>query len=91
MIKLDLESHFRTAHVFVYSCKAEQLKALLPDNLSLDTFGSSNGYLAVTFVDSLDLRPKGWSKKFGLSFEMVEYLIFVRIKRLMTERWLDFS
>lgn len=69
---------FERSLVLTYAVPQEQLKALLPPPLSLDTHNDKYGFVAAALVRTKHLRPKGFPKFLGNDFYLVGYRIFVR-------------
>lgn len=73
-----VEAHFKRSTVLTFAFPKEQLQALLPAPLVLDTYDDTYGFVAVAMVDTKELRPKGFPKFMGTDFFLVGYRIFVR-------------
>src|SRR5690349_2830213 len=73
-----VESFFETSLVLTYAVPREELQALIPDCLSLDTFEDTWAFLAVAMVKTKHLRPKGFPRFMGNDFILTGYRIFVR-------------
>jgi hypothetical protein len=77
-----VEAFFKSSVVVTFAFPKEQLQALIPPCLSLDTFEDKWAFLAVAMVDTTHLRPKGFPRFLGNNFFLAGYRIFVRYKNL---------
>ncbi|ARN77100.1 hypothetical protein BST97_03300 [Nonlabens spongiae] len=75
-----VQAHFKSSIVFTYAIKKEELKHLIPQPLTLDTFNDKWGFIAVAMVQTKQLRPKGFPKFMGNDFFLIGYRIFVRYR-----------
>ena len=73
-----VETFFNTSLVLTYAVAKEELKALIPECLELDTFNDQWAFVAVAMVDTKNLRPKGFPAFTGNDFILTGYRIFVR-------------
>jgi hypothetical protein len=73
-----VEAFFESSTVLTYAVPKEELKSLIPETLTLDTFNDKWAFIAVAMVQTKDLRPKGFPKFMGNDFFLVGYRIFVR-------------
>lgn len=73
-----VEAFFKTSTVLTFAVPKEQLKNLIPECLTLDTFKDKWAFVAVAMVQTKDLRPKGFPKFLGNDFFLIGYRIFVR-------------
>jgi hypothetical protein len=73
-----VEAFFESSLVLSFAVPKEQLTALVPPCLSIDTFGDSVGFVAAAIVSTHDLRPKHTPKVFGHDFILIGYRVFVR-------------
>jgi uncharacterized protein DUF2071 len=76
----SVEAHFETSVVLTFAVPKEQLQALIPVCLRLDTFDDKWAFLAVAIVKTKNLRPKGLPKILGSDFFLIGYRIFVRYR-----------
>lgn len=74
--RLAITSTFFTNSILMYSCEPDDLQRLLCPGINVDVIGG-RGHLAVAFVDQRDFRPRGFPRRVGRDFFMVEYLAFV--------------
>ena len=73
-----VEAHFESSLVLTFAVPKEQLQALIPECLHLDTFQDKWAFVAVAMVQTKDLRPKGFPKFMGNDFFLIGYRVFVR-------------
>ena len=73
-----VEAHFDSSIVLTFAVAKEELLALLPPCLELDTYNDNFGFIAVAMVQTRNLRPKGFPKFMGNDFFLIGYRIFVR-------------
>ena len=73
-----VEAFFEHSLVLTYAVPKNQLEAMLPPRLELDTFEDQWAFLAVALVQTSGLRPAGFPKIFGNDFFLIGYRIFVR-------------
>ena len=73
-----VEAFFESSLVLTFAVPKEQLEALIPECLQLDTFQDKLAFVAVAMVQTKGLRPKGFPKVFGNDFFLIGYRIFVR-------------
>ena len=73
-----VEAHFEYSLVFTFAVPKEEIQALLPDCLSLDTFQDKWAFIAVAMVQTTGLRPKCFPRFLGNDFFLIGYRIFVR-------------
>jgi hypothetical protein len=73
-----VESFFETSLVLTYAIPKEELRSLIPECLTLDTFDDKWAFLAVALVKTKHLRPKGFPEFMGNNFFLTGYRIFVR-------------
>lgn len=73
-----VEAFFESSIVLTFSVAKEELKPLLPECLELDTFNDEYGFVAAAFVQTKNLRPKGFPKSMGNDFFLIGFRIFVR-------------
>lgn len=72
-----VEAYFESSLVLTFAVPKEQLTALIPECLEVDTFKDQFGFIAVAMVQTKGLRPKGFPKFFGSNFFLIGYRIFV--------------
>lgn len=75
-----VEAFFESSLVLTFAVPKDQLEAVIPSCLQLDTFKDRWAFIAVAMVQTKDLRPKGFSKIFGNDFFLIGYRVFVRYK-----------
>lgn len=75
-----VETFFESSIVLTFAAPADELRDLLPECLTLDTFDEKWGFVAVAMVSAKALRPKGFPEFLGNDFFLVGYRIFVRYK-----------
>ncbi len=73
-----VETHFENSIVLTYAIAQEELKGLIPECLTLDTFDDKWAFVALAMVNTKGLRPKGFPKFMGNNFFLIGYRIFVR-------------
>lgn len=64
--------------VLSYAAPVEELAALLPSFLEVDTFNERWGFVAMAIVRTRNLRPSGFPAWCGQDFWLIGYRIFVR-------------
>jgi hypothetical protein len=73
-----VDAFFQSSLVLTYALPEEQLKDLIPECLTLDTFGNRWAFLAVAMVKTQHLRPKGFPEWMGHDFFLTGFRVFVR-------------
>ena len=73
-----VEAYFESSLVLTFAVPKEQLQALIPECLQLDTFQDKWAFVAVAMVQTKNLRPKGFPKFMGNNFFLIGYRVFVR-------------
>lgn len=73
-----VEAFFESSLVFTFAVPKDQLQALIPECLQLDTLHDQWAFLAVAMVQTQQLRPKGFPKWMGNHFFLIGYRVFVR-------------
>lgn len=73
-----VEAFFESSIVLTFALPKEQLRALVPECLELDTFNDKWAFLAVAMVQTKGLKPKGFPNLFGHDFFLIGYRIFVK-------------
>jgi hypothetical protein len=81
-----VEAFFESSVVVSFAVAKEQLQALIPPHLALDTFKDKWGFVAVAMVQTKGLRPKGFPSFMGNDFFLIGYRIFVRYTTLTGKR-----
>lgn len=76
----SVDAFFERSVVLTYAVPKEELQALIPECLELDTFQDKWAFLAVAMVQTTGLRPAGFPKAFGNDFFLIGYRVFVRYK-----------
>jgi len=75
-----VEAFFKSSIVLTFAVPKDQLKALIPECLELDTFHDKWAFIAVAMVQTKDLRPKGFPEFLGNDFFLIGYRTFVRFE-----------
>lgn len=75
-----VKAHFKFSLVLTFAYPIEVLKPLIPDHLDLSTYKDKYAFLAVAFVSTKHLRPKGVPKRLGKDFFLAGYRVFVEYK-----------
>ncbi len=75
-----VRAFFRHSLVLTYACPQEQLQALLPPGLVVDTY-EGNAFLAIALVQTEALRPAGLPAALGRRFFLSGYRIFSRYRQ----------
>lgn len=73
-----VEAFFDNSLVLTFAVPKEEIEAMIPECLSLDTYNNKWAFIAVAMVQTKDLRPKGFPKLFGNDFFLIGFRIFVR-------------
>jgi hypothetical protein len=73
-----VEAFFENSIVLTFAVPKEQLQALIPECLELDTHKDEWAFVAIALVQTKALRPKGFPKFMGNDFFLIGYRIFVR-------------
>ncbi len=73
-----VEAFFNQSVVVTFAVPKEQLQAMIPECLELDTFRDQWAFIAIAMVQTSGLRPKGFPRFMGNDFFLVGYRIFVR-------------
>ena len=73
-----VETYFENSIVLTYAIAKEELKGLIPECLTLDTFDDKWAFIALAMVNTKGLRPKGFPKFMGNDFFLIGYRVFVR-------------
>lgn len=74
----DVEAFFEYSLVLTYAIPQEELQTLIPECLKLDTFQGKWAFVAIAFVQTKALRPKGLPAFMGNDFFLIGYRIFVQ-------------
>ncbi|KJD31522.1 hypothetical protein PK35_14005 [Tamlana nanhaiensis] len=69
---------FKKSIVLTFAFPQEQIKSLIPECLTLDTFDNKWAFIAVAMVETEHLRPKAFPKLLGNNFFLIGYRVFVR-------------
>jgi len=75
-----VEAFFESSLVLSYAVAKKELQPLLPPCLELDILNDTYGFVAAAFVQTKDLRPKGFPAFMGNNFKLIGFRIFVRYK-----------
>ena len=81
-----VEAHFENSIVLTFAVPNSQLKQMIPNCLTLDTFQDKWAFIAVAMVQTKNLRPKGFPKCLGNNFFLIGYRVFVRYTTLSGRR-----
>lgn len=73
-----VEAFFESSVVLAFAAPKEQLLPLIPKCLSSDLLNNEWGFVAAAFVQTKDLRPKGFPKFMGRDFMLAGFRVFVR-------------
>ncbi len=73
-----VEAFFEHSIVLAFAVPKEELAAMIPPCLELDTFDDKWAFIAAAMVKTRGLRPKGLTAFLGSDFFLVGYRIFVR-------------
>jgi uncharacterized protein YqjF (DUF2071 family) len=73
-----VEAFFEESLFLTFAIPKGQVQHLIPECLELDTFIDNWAFIAVAFVKTKDLRPKGFPKSMGNDFTLVGYRVFVK-------------
>ncbi len=73
-----VEAFFESSLVLTFAVPKNELEKLIPECLELDTFNETWAFIAVAFVQTKHLRPKGFPQLFGNDFFLTGYRVFVR-------------
>lgn len=73
-----VEAFFENSTVLTFAVPKEELTALIPPCLELDSFQNRWAFIAVAMVQTKHLRPAGLPKFMGNNFFLIGYRIFVR-------------
>ncbi len=73
-----VEAFFESSLVLTYALPKGRVEALIPECLTLDTFGDQWAFLAVALVQTRNLRPQGLPGWMGHDFGLAGYRLFVR-------------
>ncbi|WP_298339453.1 DUF2071 domain-containing protein [uncultured Algibacter sp.] len=75
-----VEAFFKSSIVLTFAVPKQELEALIPECLELDTFNNKWSFIAVAMVQTKNIRPKGFPACFGNDLFLIGYRIFVRYK-----------
>jgi uncharacterized protein YqjF (DUF2071 family) len=81
-----VEAYFEYSIVLTYAVPKDQLQALIPECLTLDTFDEKWAFVAVALVKTKALRPKGFPKFMGNDFFLIGYRVFVKYTNVSGKR-----
>lgn len=73
-----IEAYFEYSITLTFAFLKEDLKHLIPQCLTLDTYKDKWAFIAVAIVQTNGLRPKGLPEFMGNDFLLIGYRIFVR-------------
>jgi hypothetical protein len=72
-----VEAFFETSLVLTYALPKADLQHLIPPCLALDTWDEKWAFVAIAFVQTHHLRPKGFPQFVGNDFFLIGFRIFV--------------
>ena len=73
-----VETFFESSLVLTFAAPKDELKDLIPECLTLDTFNDQWAFIAIALVATKELRPKGFPKFMGNDFFLAGFRVFVR-------------
>lgn len=73
-----VQAFFESSLVLTFAVPKNKLENLIPECLELDVFDKTWAFIAVAFVQTKNLRPKGFPEFFGNDFFLAGFRIFVR-------------
>jgi uncharacterized protein YqjF (DUF2071 family) len=73
-----VETFFESSLVLTFAIPKDELKDMIPECLTLDTFNDQWAFVAVALVATKWLRPKGFPKFMGNDFFLAGFRVFVR-------------
>ena len=73
-----VEAFFKSSLVLTFAIPKNELITLIPECLALDTFNDQWAFIAAAFVQTKNLRPKGFPSFLGNDFFLIGFRIFVR-------------
>lgn len=73
-----VEAFFSTSIVLTFAIPKEDIKHLIPECLETDVYNDKWAFVAIAFVQTKNLRPKGFPTVLGNNFFLAGYRIFVR-------------
>ena len=73
-----VEAFFESSVVLTYAVHKKELAALMPPCLELDLHNNDYAFVAAAFVQTKNLRPKGFPAFMGNNFILTGYRVFVR-------------
>lgn len=75
-----VETFFENSLVLTYAIAKEELKNMIPECLTLDTFNDKWAFIAIAMVKTKGLRAQGLPKIMGNDFILIGFRVFVRYK-----------
>ncbi len=81
-----VQTHFERSLVLTFAVPKTQLRPMVPQPLSLDSFQDEWAFIAVAMVQTRALRPKGFPKFIGDDFFLIGYRVFVRYQTRLGKR-----
>lgn len=81
-----VEAFFESSLVLTFAVPKEQLQALIPECLQLDTFNEKWAFIAIAMIRTKNLRPAGFPKFLGNNFFLIGYRVFVRYTNNLGKR-----
>lgn len=73
-----VEAFFEQSLVLTFAVPQDDVRHLIPECLTLDTFEDAWAFVAVAMVKTKGLRPKGFPAFMGNDFFLIGYRVFVR-------------
>ncbi len=81
-----VDAFFESSLVVTFAIPKEQVQALIPECLELDTFNDTWAFIAIAMVQTKNLRPKGFPVFMGNDFFLIGYRVFVRYNNAAGKR-----
>ncbi len=75
-----VETFFENSLLLTYAIAKDELKNMIPECLTLDTFNDKWAFIAIALVKTKALRPEGLPKIMGNDFILIGFRVFVRYK-----------
>lgn len=75
-----VEAFFERSLVLTYAVPKETIQKLIPECLELDLLHDQWAFVAAAFVQTQNLRPKGFPTLMGNDFFLIGFRIFVRYR-----------
>ncbi len=75
-----VDAFFDSSTVLAFAVPKEELQAMIPECLELDTYNDKLGFVAMAMVQTRQLRPKGFPRFMGNDFFLIGFRIFVKYR-----------